>query len=68
MYTADPAAGAALSFSHFVETYFDAFSAGFGQLAACYPADPLVTRQWRNILPQAQCPCIAGNGSCKIIG
>lgn len=52
MRAACPAAGAAHTFAHFIETGGDAARSCFGFFCIFYPANPLVSSEWCNVEPE----------------
>ena len=52
MYAAQPATRAALALKQFFTRSLDAPLPGFNLFGVNYPADELVARKWRNILPE----------------
>lgn len=68
MYAPDPATGAALALMHLVAHDDDVLGAGGSLLDGGDPADPLVARERRDVLPQGKHLFVCEDGLLHIGG
>ena len=67
MRTTCPATGAAHAFAHFIETNSDATFSRLRFFRVFHPANPLVSREWRDIEPQYPRFFVGLDGSTKVL-
>jgi len=66
--TAGPAARPALAFTELLTRSLDMLSPGFGFFYGDGPADPFITRQWRDVFPGGEGSLVGGKGFSQIRG